>query len=130
MGDLSAKVGNEEIYNVTEKFGLEKQNERGEQWISWCKANDQCITNTRFMNLARLRWSCRDPEDRKLNQIDYITINHRFRNAVIIAKTYPGADGDSDHNPVICSIKLELHRLKRARQIQNFSGTYFERMKR
>ena len=33
--------------------------------------------------------------------IDYITINCRFRNAVMNAKTYPGADDDSDHNSSI-----------------------------
>ena len=42
------------------------------------------------------------------NQIDFITINKRFRNSVINARTYPGADCGSDHNPVVATIRLTL----------------------
>jgi hypothetical protein len=45
--------------------------------------------------------------------IDYITINKRFRNAVQQCKSYPGADCGSDHNPVICSIRIKLKTIKK-----------------
>ena len=41
------------------------------------------------------------------NQIDYITVNKRFRNAVTLARSYPGADCNSDHVPV-ATFKLKL----------------------
>ena len=53
MGDLSAKFGNEEIEQVTGRFGLGEMNERGERWASWCKANSQTIMNTRFKHHER-----------------------------------------------------------------------------
>ena len=52
------------------------------------------------------------------NQIDYITINNRFRNAVQQSKSYPGADCGSDHNPVICKLKVRLKKLKMIKREQ------------
>lgn len=45
------------------------------------------------------------------NQIDYILIHKRFRNSVINCKSIPGADGNSNHNPVIANIRLKLKRM-------------------
>ena len=42
------------------------------------------------------------------NQIDYIMINQRLQNCVKQARTYPGADINSDHNPVIFKFKVKL----------------------
>ena len=35
------------------------------------------------------------------NQIDYILANERYRNVFSSVKTYPGADLQSDHNPLV-----------------------------
>ena len=51
-------------------------------------------------------------------QIDYITINNRFRNSVQQSKSYPGADCGSDHNPVICKLKVRLEKLKMIKREQ------------
>ena len=42
------------------------------------------------------------------NQIDFIMIKQRFRNAVKHARAFPGADCKSDHNPVAMRFKLSL----------------------
>ncbi|GFR68574.1 craniofacial development protein 2-like [Elysia marginata] len=47
------------------------------------------------------------------NHIDYVLIQSRFRNAVLSAKTMPGADCGSDHNPVICKVHARLKALKK-----------------
>ncbi|XP_037779551.1 craniofacial development protein 2-like [Penaeus monodon] len=49
------------------------------------------------------------------NQIDYITINNRFRNAVKQSKAFPGTDCGSDHIPVICKLMVKLKKLKQAK---------------
>ena len=46
------------------------------------------------------------------NQIDYIMIRKRYRNSIKSAKTYPGADIASDHNPVVATFRLTLKRIK------------------
>ena len=39
-------------------------------------------------------------------------VRNRFRNNAKQAKTYPGADIDSDHNPIVCKIKIKLKAAK------------------
>ena len=46
--------------------------------------------------------------DGSRNQINYITINKRFRNAITQVKTYPGTDCNSDHVPVVATVRLKL----------------------
>jgi hypothetical protein len=43
-------------------------------------------------------------------------IKHRFRNAIKQVKTYPGADINTDHNPVVCKMKLKLKKIKNGQQ--------------
>ena len=52
------------------------------------------------------------PGDRYRNQIDYVTINRRFRNSVMRVKTFPSADCGSDHVPVITTMKVRFRKLK------------------
>ena len=55
--------------------------------------------------------------DRYRKQINYVTINKRFRNAMTKVKTFPGADcdGNCDHVPVVAVVKLKLKNVKRAK---------------
>ena len=47
-GDRNAKVGSQEIPEVTGKFGLEVQNEARERLIEFCQENTLVIANTLF----------------------------------------------------------------------------------
>src|SRR5438132_9604890 len=86
----------------------------GERFIEWCKANSLIVTNTWFKkNNPKRRWTWRSPGGTCKNQIDNITINERFRNSITQSKSYPGADCNSDHLPVICNIKTKLRKLKK-----------------
>ena len=73
--------------------------------------NKQKIGNTWFRHHHRHLWIWKSPGDRSRSQIDCITINKRFRNALTQVKIYPGADCSSDHVPVIATIKLKLKRI-------------------
>ena len=108
MGDWNAKVGRENIQGVTGGFGLGEMNERGKRLIEFCKENSLVITNTTFQQNARRLYTWKSPGNIHRNQIDFILIRKRFQNAVINAKTYPGADIHSDHIPVICKLKIKL----------------------
>ena len=55
-------------------------------------------------------WKC--PGDTTINQIDYITINQRFRNSILQVKGYPGADCTRDHVPVIATMSVKLRKMK------------------
>lgn len=112
MGDLNAKVGKGPRGKAAGPHGLGERNERGDRWVEWCEGNNMIITNTWFQNHPRRIWTWKSPGDSTRNQIDYITISKRFRNAVKHAKCYPGADCGSDHAPVIANLELKLKKIK------------------
>ena len=122
MGDLNAKVGEGRQGEVVGQYGLGRRNERGDRWVEWCSEKRQVILNTYFKQHPRRRWTWISPQNqhgvRYENQIDYITINHRFRNSITKCKTYPGADGGSgcDHVPVVADMKIKLKTIKRHKQ--------------
>ena len=113
MGDFNAKVGKGRFENVVGPYGLGDRNYRGERLISWSDANNLLLVNTWFRKHQRHLWTWKSPGDNHRNQIDYIAINQRFRNSVLDAKTFPGADCYSDHVPVVAVIKLKLKKLIR-----------------
>ena len=51
----------------------------------------------------------KSPGDGVRSQIDYIT---RFRNSILQVKGYPGADGGSDHVPIVATLIIKLRMLK------------------
>ena len=115
MGDLNAKVGSGTGGRVVGPFGLGERNERGDRWLEWCEETDQIICNTCYRHHPRNLWAWSSPGDQYRNQIDYITINNRFRNSITQVKTYLGADGGSDHVPVLSDMRVRLRKLKRRR---------------
>ena len=119
--DLNAKVGDERYQNIVGMHGLGQRNKRGERLIQFCQENKLIIANTWFQQPVRKLYTWRSPADISRNQIDYIMFNERFRNCIKQAKTYPGADMNSDHNPVVVKINMKLKRTnttKRSEQLE------------
>ena len=117
MGDFNAKVGDEKVEECTGGHGLGNRNERGDRLIEFCQNNNFVITNTLFKMPKRRLYTWKSPADQEgrivRNQIDYILIRQRYKNAIISAKTYPSADIGSDHNPVVTKIRLKMKIIKR-----------------
>ena len=116
MGDMNAKVGEGREEDIVGPFGLGERNERGDRFVEWCKENRQMITNTWFRHHPRRLWTWKSPGNLYRNQIDFITVNTRFRNTVTQVKTYPGADCNSDHVPVVMKIRIKLKKVFRNRK--------------
>ena len=72
------------------------------------------IGNTWFEQHPRRLWTWKSPGDNTRDQIDYILINLRFRNALLVAKTFPGAGCGSDIIPVCGTIRLKLKKIQSA----------------
>ena len=115
MGDLNATVGDERYQNIVGMHGSGQRNERGERLIQFCQENKLIIANTWFQQPVRKLYTWESPGDISRNQIDYIMFNERFRNCMKQAKTYPGADMNSDHNPVVFKINMKLKRTNTTR---------------
>ncbi|GFN90350.1 craniofacial development protein 2-like protein [Plakobranchus ocellatus] len=97
MGDFNAKVGTEKVDDIVGKHGLGIRNERGEKLIEWCQTNNIIMGNTWFQQPPRRKWTWKSPGDETRNQIDYMMISKRYRNALLLAKTYPSVDCYSAH---------------------------------
>ena len=110
MGDLNAKVGDEGYQNIVGMHGLGQRNEMGEWLIQFCQEKNLRIANTWFQQPVRQLYTWKKPGDISRNQKDYIIFNDRFRNCIKQARTYPGADMNSDHNPVVVKINMKWKR--------------------
>ena len=115
MANLNAKVGCETISDTVGPYGLGDVNDRGEKLIEWAQINQLVISNTWFKQPLRWRWTWKKPGTGERKQIDYIMISKRFRNALMIAKSAPGANCYSDHIPVISHLRLKLKKRKQAK---------------
>ena len=73
---------------------------------------DQVIMNTWFQHHKRHLYTWKSPGDGVRNQIDYITINKRFRNSILQVNGYPVVDNGSDHVPIVAILRMKLRMLK------------------
>jgi len=65
------------------------------------------VTNTWFTQDKR-RYTRKQPGDIGRYEIDYIMTKIRFWKSVRNAKSYPGVDVGSDHNPIMAKICITL----------------------
>ena len=99
-GDQNEKVGSQEIPGVTGKFDLGVQNEAGQRLTEFCQENTQLpTTQEKTLHMT-------SPDGQHRNQIDYILCSQRWRSSMQSAKTRPGADCGSDHEPFIANSDL------------------------
>ena len=54
------------------------------------------------------------------NQVEYISVNKRFRNSVTQVRTNPGADcgGGCDHIPVVAQMRVKVKKINKNRKIR------------
>ena len=77
IGDWNAKVGSQETYGETRKFGLGEQNEPWQRLIEFCQENTLVIANTLFQQHKRRLYTWTSPDGQQWNQIDYILCSQR-----------------------------------------------------
>ena len=82
IGDWNAKLGNQEIPEVTGKFGLGVQNEVGQRLTEFCQENMLVIVNTTFQQSKRQLYTWTSPYGQYKNQIDYILCSQRWRSSI------------------------------------------------
>ena len=82
IGDWNAKVGSQEIAEITGKFGLGVQNEAGQRLIEFCQGNALVIANTLFQQHKRRLYTWTSPDGQYKNQTDYILCSQRWRSSI------------------------------------------------
>ncbi|XP_071648484.1 craniofacial development protein 2-like [Temnothorax longispinosus] len=112
MGDLNAKVGSGRVGRTVGDFGLGERNERGDRFVEFCAGYGLAIMNTFFELPKRRLYTWKSPADAPdrvvRNQIDFFTIQQRYRNAVRSVRACPGADVCSDHVLLMAQFVLRL----------------------
>ena len=109
--DWNAKVGSQEIPEVTGKFGLEVQNEAGQRLTEFCQENTLVIANTLSQQHKRRFYTWTSPDGQHWNQTDYILCSQRWRSSIQSTKTRPGADCGSNHELLIAKFRLKLNKV-------------------
>jgi len=69
IGDWNAKVGSQELPEVTGKFGLGVQNEAGQRQTEFCQENALVIANILFRQHKRGLYTWTSPDGQYQNQI-------------------------------------------------------------
>lgn len=110
MGDWNAKVGTDHDTwpDTIGKYGFGEANERGEKLLEFCCENQLCITNTYYQHKASRKWTWSHPNGNSNNMIDFIIVNQRWKNCILDSRSFPSADTGSDHQLVMCSMRLKL----------------------
>ena len=86
IGDWNAKVGCQELPEVTGKLGLGVQNEASQRLTGFCQENMLVIANTLFQQHRRL-YTWTSPDGRHRNQTDYILCSQRWKSSIQSAQT-------------------------------------------
>ena len=105
----NAKVGTQEIPQVTGKFGLGVWNKAGQRLIEFCQEDTLVIANTLFQQHKRRLYTWTSPDGQHQNQTDYILCSQRWRSS---AKTRPRDDCGSDHELLIAIFRLKLRKVR------------------
>src|SRR6059036_1595873 len=97
-------------------FGLGVRNDNGERVVNFGKRHNLFVTNTWFQQKRSAQHTWISPDKVTKNQIVFVLVDKRFRNGILNSKSMPGADCDSDHNPVVVKMKIRLQRVKKAKK--------------
>ncbi|XP_062532951.1 craniofacial development protein 2-like [Bombyx mori] len=85
QGDWNAKIGDtsrdDHLRKTVGHYGLGTRNDRGERFLEFCVGNSLAITNTFFQHHKRRLYTWKSPGDRYRNQIDFITVDQRWRSS-------------------------------------------------
>ena len=83
--------------------------------VEFCKRRDMYIPNTWFCQDKHRRYTWKQLGDTGRYKIDYVLAKCTFWNSISNAKTYPGADINSDHSPVVVTLRIRLKKVYRAK---------------
>lgn len=108
MGDLNARVGNEALTGITQRFNEEEVNENGELLKSLCAANTLRINNTFFEHDMKYKYTWQNTRGQQ-SVIDYFITNRAITPQMILdIRTLNAANVGSDHKLVLCKLRLSL----------------------
>jgi hypothetical protein len=127
MGDFNAKIGEPTSNQETVgKFGLGKQNKRGELLAEFSSNHNLYIMNTFFKKSPKLKWTWRSPNGETKNEIDYFLCKNKniFQDVTTLSRFNTGSDHRLVRAKLILKTKWERLKLIKNRKfnINNISN--------
>ncbi|VDL97983.1 unnamed protein product [Schistocephalus solidus] len=115
LGDLNARVGTDHAawQRVLGPHGLGSCNDNGLLLLRTCAEHRLLLTNTFFRLLTREKATWMNPRSRRWPLLDYVLVQRRDRQDVLVTKAIRDADGWTDHRLVISLMRLRLQPRRR-----------------
>jgi endonuclease/exonuclease/phosphatase family metal-dependent hydrolase len=110
LGDFNAKVGRENIFKPTIGNGSLHQdsNDNGVRIVNFATSKNLVVRSTMFQrrNIHKYTWT--SPDGKTHNQIDHILVDKRWHSSILDARSFRGADCDTDHYLVVAKVRERL----------------------
>jgi len=110
LGDLNAKVGRENIFKPTigQESLHQNNNDNGVRLVNFATSKNLVVKNTMFLHRNIHKYTWPSPDCMTHNQIDHVLIGRRWHSNVLDARSFRGADCDTDHSLVIAKVRERL----------------------
>ncbi|XP_019765820.1 uncharacterized protein LOC109541399 [Dendroctonus ponderosae] len=124
LGDLNARIGNEKMRGVKQRFNEAVINKNGELLIDFCARNEMRINNTFFSHQNQHKYTFNNTRGQR-STIDFIITNRVITpSQVLDVRALTSANIGTDHNLILFKILLE--RPQTARVHRKSTRTLFE----
>jgi endonuclease/exonuclease/phosphatase family metal-dependent hydrolase len=122
LGDFNAKMERENIFKATigKEILHQDSNDNGVRLVDFATSKNLVVKSTMFPHRSIHKYTWTPPEGKTHNQIDHILIDRRWHSRIIDARSFRGADCDTDHYLVAAKVRERLAVNKQA--AQNFGG--------
>ena len=110
LGDLNARIGNDTVNGVKQRFNEVVMNENGTIFTQFCPDNELRVNNTFFQKKVQYKITWQNTRGQH-STIDYIVSNRKIHPSQILdVRSLNSADIGSDHSLVLCKIRLLIQK--------------------
>lgn len=110
LGDLNARIGNEILEGIKNRFNEETLNNSGEQLIQFCAHNELRINNTFYPHKPQHKYTFENTRMQK-SVIDYIITNRNIHPSKILdVRTLSSANTGTNHSLVLSKVRCCVQR--------------------
>ncbi|XP_044749781.1 uncharacterized protein LOC123310378 [Coccinella septempunctata] len=108
LGDFNARIGNEVLPGIKQRFNEDVLNYNGELLVNMCALNELRINNTFFDHKPQYKYTFSNTRGQQ-SMIDYIITNRCLQPLQILdVRTLNSANIGSDHKLLLGKIKIKL----------------------
>jgi hypothetical protein len=118
LGDFNAKVGREGMFKLTigNESLHETSNDNGVRAGNFATSKNLVVKSTVFPHRKIQKYTWTPPDGKTHNQIDYVLVDRRRQSSILDARSFRGADCDTDHYLMAAKLREMLSVIKRVAQ--------------